>query len=61
MNIRDTMERHSKEIIAEKKAALAKGDAALALEVGEGKDIMSICRACLRAALFSPRISHEDL
>ena len=42
MNIRDTMERHSKEIIAEKKAALAKGDAALALEVGEGKDIISV-------------------
>ena len=45
MSIYDTMERRSREIIVEKKALLAKGDAALAHEVGEGKDIMSICRA----------------
>ena len=37
------MDRRSREIVAEKKALLAKGDAALAHEVGEGKDIMSIC------------------
>ena len=47
MQIYDTMERRSAEIIAEKKAALSKGDAALAHEVGEGKDIMSICRTSL--------------
>ena len=45
MSIYGTMERRSREIIMEKKALLAKGDAALAHEVGEGKDIMSICRA----------------
>ena len=44
MQIRDTMARRSQEIIEEKKAALAKGDAALAHEVGEGKDIMSVLR-----------------
>ena len=49
MKISDTMARRSREIIAEKKAALAKGDDALAHEVGEGKDIMSTCRACQRA------------
>ena len=43
MEIYDTMARRSSEIIAEKKALLARGDAALAHEVGEGKDIMSIC------------------
>ena len=45
VRIRETLDRRSREIIAEKKAALAKGDAALTHEVGEGKDIMSICRA----------------
>ena len=48
MKITDTMARRSREIVAEKKAALAKGDDALAHEVGEGKDIMSTCRACQR-------------
>ena len=38
------MENRSREIIAEKKAQLKRGDAALAHEIGEGKDIMSICR-----------------
>ena len=44
-SIYDTMEHRSREIIAEKKAQLKRGDAALAHEIGEGKDIMSICRA----------------
>ena len=43
MRITDTMARRSKEIVEEKKGALARGDACLAHEVGEGKDIMSIC------------------
>ena len=43
MRVSDTMARRSTEIIAERKAALAKGDEALAHEVGEGKDIMSVC------------------
>ncbi|KAH9924617.1 cytochrome P450 [Epithele typhae] len=43
IEISDTMYRRSKDIIAKKKLALAKGDQALAHQVGEGKDIMSIC------------------
>ena len=54
MSIYDTMERRSREIIVEKKALLAKGDAALEHEVGEGKDIMSICRAPSLASLACP-------
>ena len=44
MKISDIMTQRSQKIIDEKKAALAKGDAGLAHEIGEGKDIMSICR-----------------
>ena len=50
MRISDTITRRSQEIIDEKKAALAKGDAGLAHEVGEGKDIMSICCALRSSA-----------
>lgn len=45
MRISDAMREHSQEIIDEKKAALKKGVGALSHEVGEGKDIMSICYA----------------
>ena len=41
MKISDIMTQRSQKIIDEKKAALAKGDAGLAHEIGEGKDIMS--------------------
>lgn len=44
MNISDTMERRSKEIIAEKKAALSKGARAGLHENGGGRDIMSTLR-----------------
>ena len=44
LDISDTMFRRSQEIIHERKAALRKGDAAMMAQVGEGKDIMSICR-----------------
>ena len=44
IGISDTMARRSREIVAEKKALLQQGDEALAHEVGEGKDIMSILR-----------------
>ena len=46
MAIYDTMDRRSKEIIAEKKATLAKGGD-LVLDVVEGKDLMSILRMYL--------------
>ena len=45
LNIGDTMARRSKEIVSEKKAALASGDDELVQRVGEGKDLMSILRA----------------
>ena len=44
MEISVTMHRRSQEIIDEKKAALRKGDDAMHNEIGEGKDLMSICR-----------------
>ena len=43
-NIVDTMHARSCEIVAEKRAALARGDDAVKRQVGEGKDIMSILR-----------------
>ena len=44
MDISVTMRRRSQEIIEEKKAALRMGDDVMLQEVGEGKDLMSICR-----------------
>ena len=62
MEISDTLMRRSKEIIDEKKDALSKGDEALAHQVGEGKDIMSILRTphsissvCVSACVFADR------
>ena len=43
MNISDVIVNRSKEIIAEKREVLLKGDVAMAHQVGEGKDLMSIC------------------
>ena len=56
MRISDTMTRRSEEIVRGKKAALAKGDTELTHEIGEGKDIMSICRASYPAFRW---LSHE--
>lgn len=44
MEISNTMHKRSQEIIDEKKAALRKGDDAMLHTIGEGKDLMSICR-----------------
>ena len=44
MDISLTMRRRSQEIIEERKAALRQGDDVMLQEVGEGKDLMSICR-----------------
>ncbi len=46
MDISDVIVNRSKEIIAEKREVLLKGDVAMAHQVGEGKDLMSICREC---------------
>ena len=46
-NIVRTMRKRSEEIVAEKRAALRKGDESTVRQVDEGKDIMSILRMCL--------------
>ncbi|KAH9941100.1 cytochrome P450 [Epithele typhae] len=57
----DTMATRSAAIVQQKKAALEKGDAALKHEVGEGKDIMSICLRANMATTPSERLSDEEL
>ena len=52
MQISDTMRRRSQEIIEEKKAALREGNEALSHQVGEGKDLMSICREYWTPTLY---------
>ncbi|THH32685.1 hypothetical protein EUX98_g1502 [Antrodiella citrinella] len=42
IEIVDTLENKSKEILAQKRALLAQGDGALEQQVGEGKDIMTV-------------------
>ena len=42
----DTMQAESEAILKEKKDALSEGDDAVTRQVGAGKDIMSILRAC---------------
>ncbi|KAH9933151.1 cytochrome P450 [Epithele typhae] len=61
MHIRDTMYRRSKEIILEKKLALERGDQALAHEVGEGKDIMSICLKANMSAADHEKMDDEEI
>ncbi|KAH9941830.1 cytochrome P450 [Epithele typhae] len=61
MKISDTMMQRSKEIVAEKKAKLEKGDAALKHEVGEGKDIMSICLRANMAAADNEKMTDEEI
>ncbi|EJF62016.1 cytochrome P450 [Dichomitus squalens LYAD-421 SS1] len=61
MQISDTMRRRSQEIIEEKKAALRKGDEALLHQVGEGKDLMSICLKANMTASEAEKLSDEEL
>ena len=42
----DIMDEQSKRIISEKRSALQKGDEAMLQQIGEGKDIISVLRAC---------------
>ena len=44
----DTMYDRSKEIYEGKKALIESGDDAMLHQVGEGKDVMSILRECVR-------------
>ncbi|RDX47322.1 cytochrome P450 [Lentinus brumalis] len=61
MNISDTLQRRSQEIIEERKAALRKGDEALLAQVGEGKDLMSICLKANMAATSEEKMSDDEL
>ncbi|TFK81801.1 cytochrome P450 [Polyporus arcularius HHB13444] len=61
MNISDTLQRRSQEIIDERKEALRKGDEALLAQVGEGKDLMSICLKANMAATNEEKMSDDEL
>ena len=56
-----TMRQRSDEIIAEKPAALQKGDESAVRQLGEGKDIMSILRTCYRPRLPSAVVAINAL
>ena len=59
MRISDIMRRRSQEIISERKVALLKGDQAMLAQVGEGKDLMSICcKCCTRSFRY---IAHRPI
>ncbi|KAH9941104.1 cytochrome P450 [Epithele typhae] len=57
----DAMSVRSAEIIKQKKAALEKGNLALKHQVGEGKDIMSICLRANMAATEHEKMSDEEI
>ncbi|KAI0754390.1 cytochrome P450 [Daedaleopsis nitida] len=57
----ETMHRRAEEIYHEKKALLNKGDEALLLQVGEGKDLMSILLKANTLASMEDRLSDEEL
>ncbi|KAM5545851.1 hypothetical protein V8D89_000889 [Ganoderma adspersum] len=61
MEISVTMRRRSQDIIEEKKAALRMGDDVMLQEVGEGKDLMSICLKANMAASEGEKLSDEEL
>ncbi|KAI0806656.1 cytochrome P450 [Fomes fomentarius] len=61
LDISDIMFQRSQEIIDERKTALQKGDAALWAQVGEGKDIMSICLKANMAATPKERMTDEEI
>ncbi|KAI8974184.1 cytochrome P450 [Trametes punicea] len=61
MEISDTMARRSREMIEPKRAALRKGDEALAQNIGEGKDIMSLLLKANMAASEAERHTDEEL
>ncbi|KAI1793787.1 cytochrome P450 [Ganoderma leucocontextum] len=61
LHLSDTIREHSLRIIEERKAALSKGDNARLQEVGEGKDIMSVCLKANMAAAAKEMLSDEEL
>ncbi|KAM5544787.1 hypothetical protein V8D89_001685 [Ganoderma adspersum] len=61
LQISDTMHEQSSRIVEERRAALRKGDEAVLQEVGEGKDIMSVCLKANMAAAEKDRLSDSEL
>ncbi|KAM5537528.1 hypothetical protein V8D89_008855 [Ganoderma adspersum] len=61
MRITKTMEEKSVEIFTKKKTALLQGDEALAMQVGEGKDIMSVLLKANMAASEADRMEEAEL
>ena len=59
IRISDIMRRRSQEIISERKEALLQGDQAMLAQVGEGKDLMSICCKC--CAQYFRYITHRPI
>ncbi|KAM5542007.1 hypothetical protein V8D89_004317 [Ganoderma adspersum] len=61
MDISDVIVNRSREIIEEKREILLKGDVAMAHQVGEGKDLMSICLKANLAATEKEKMTDEEL
>ncbi|KAI0713831.1 cytochrome P450 [Earliella scabrosa] len=61
LEISDTMFQRAQEIIDQRKNALRMGDEAIKAEVGEGKDIMSICLRANMAATPSEQMTDEEI
>ncbi|TBU29268.1 cytochrome P450 [Dichomitus squalens] len=61
LKLSDTMTKRAKEIVHEKKMALKNGDKALAHQVGEGKDIMSILLKFNMAASQAEKLTDEEV
>ncbi|KAI0713830.1 cytochrome P450 [Earliella scabrosa] len=61
LDISDTMSQRAQEIIDQRKTALRMGDEAIKAEVGEGKDIMSICLKANMAATASEQMTDEEI
>ncbi|TCD71092.1 cytochrome P450-dit2 [Steccherinum ochraceum] len=61
MEIVDDMDRVSRSILAQKKALLAQGDAAMEHQVGEGKDIMSVLLKANLQAIKEDKMGDEEL
>ncbi|KAI0659728.1 cytochrome P450 [Cubamyces menziesii] len=61
MHLRDTVRQRSIDIYEEKKAALLKGDEAIKMQVGEGKDLMSILLKANMEASEEDKLPEEEL
>ncbi|PIL26721.1 cytochrome P450 [Ganoderma sinense ZZ0214-1] len=61
MRISRTLDEKSREIYTKKKAALLQGDEVLAMQVGEGKDIMSVLLRANMAAAEADRLDEMEL